>query len=111
MFFPVALIDFVANQQVPCRAVRNSQQGFSQTHQGNTFLARQGKLLHQAVHPAGAAALGTHRRHQGLGRHRDGRAQGREHRAGLGSQGGDAGRLVAAVQGDDGLAQAFQVGG
>ena len=40
MFFPVALIDFVSDQQVTCGFVRNPQQGFCQTHQGNAFLRR-----------------------------------------------------------------------
>ena len=37
---PVAMTDFVANQTVNRRTVRNAQQRLRETHQSNTFVAR-----------------------------------------------------------------------
>ncbi len=58
MCTPVAVADFVANQGIACRAVRDTQQGFGQTHQGNAFLAGQGEFLDQAFYAA-TTALGA----------------------------------------------------
>ncbi len=65
--FPVAMADFVANQTVDRRAVRNPQQGFGEAHQGDAFLAGQGELVHQVIDAARCAALAAHRFDQAIG--------------------------------------------
>ena len=47
--------------------VGNAQQGFGQTHQGDAFFAGKGELVHQCIHPAGAAPLFAHLLHQPAG--------------------------------------------
>ena len=57
--FPVAFRDFVGNQAVTGGIVRNTQQGFGQTHQCNTFFTGEGKLVHQGIYTAGFGTAGT----------------------------------------------------
>ena len=55
---PVTVADLVANQGITCGAVRDTQQGFGQAHQGHAFLAGQGKFLDQPFYTT-ATTLGA----------------------------------------------------
>ncbi len=110
MSAPVALADFVADQAIHGGVVRNAQQRFGQAHQGDAFLAGQGKFMHQIVHPARALALAADGGHQPGGPLGDGA---RIERGGLDfpRQRGDPSRFVGAVSGGDRRAAGGERGG
>ncbi len=104
---PLAVGDLVADQHIARGRIGDTQQRLGQAHQRNAFLRRQRKLLQQALHQAGAAAVGL-----ALAQ-RAGQLQ-RQRIAGLGDGGGWRGLgqqclqrfgLGLAVGGGDGRAQ------
>ena len=66
--FPVAFRDFVGNQAVTGCIIRNTQQGFGQTHQCNTFFTGERELVHQGIYAACFGAAGADLSNQTTGK-------------------------------------------
>ena len=107
--FPVAVCQFVLNQFVARFFIGNTQQGFGQAHQRHAFFAGQCELLHQCVHTAGFAAVGTHFFHQRARQLVCSLLFFSAHRRAL-QHVGNGFLLVAAVGGGNGLAQGVGLG-